>query len=155
MTRGEVFLLLSVPCFAEVIWYRQPSVAKLRSSPGIWHVRKGDAVATIFTKIIDREIPADIVYEDDHALAFRDINPQAPVHVLIIPKQEIASLNEITAENQAVMAHLFSVVRQVAAQLELTGGYRTVINCGADGGQTVDHIHIHLLGGRELSWPPG
>ncbi len=112
-------------------------------------------MATIFTKIINREIPADIVYEDDLALAFRDINAQAPTHVLVIPKEEIASLNDISDENAQVMGHLFSVVRKVAAQLELTGGYRTVINCGADGGQTVDHIHIHLLGGRSLSWPPG
>lgn len=112
-------------------------------------------MATIFTKIINREIPADIVYEDDLALAFRDINAQAPTHVLVIPKDEIASLDDISDENAHVMGHLFSVVRKVAAQLELTGGYRTVINCGADGGQTVDHIHIHLLGGRSLSWPPG
>lgn len=110
---------------------------------------------TIFTKIINREIPADIVYEDDLALAFRDINAQAPTHVLVIPKEEIASLDDISDDNAHVMGHLFSVVRKVAAQLELTGGYRTVINCGADGGQTVDHIHIHLLGGRALSWPPG
>ena len=112
-------------------------------------------MATIFTKIINREIPADIVYEDELALAFRDINAQAPTHVLVIPKEEIASLNDISDNNAHVMGHLFSVVRKVAAQLELTGGYRTVINCGADGGQTVDHIHIHLLGGRSLSWPPG
>ena len=110
---------------------------------------------TIFTKIINREIPADIVYEDDLALAFRDINAQAPTHVLVIPKEEIASLDDISDDNAPVMGHLFSVVRKVAAQLELTDGYRTVINCGADGGQTVDHIHIHLLGGRALSWPPG
>ena len=112
-------------------------------------------MATIFTKIINREIPADIVYEDDLALAFRDINAQAPTHVLVIPKEEIASLNDISDDNSAVMGHLFSVVRKVAAQLELNDGYRTVINCGADGGQTVDHIHIHLLGGRALTWPPG
>ena len=112
-------------------------------------------MSTIFTKIINREIPADIVYEDDLALAFRDINAQAPTHVLVIPKEEIASLDDISDDNAHVMGHLFSVVRKVAAQLELTGGYRTVINCGADGGQTVDHIHIHLLGGRALSWPPG
>ena len=110
---------------------------------------------TIFTKIINREIPADIVYEDELALAFRDINAQAPTHVLVIPKEEIASLDDISDDKAHVMGHLFSVVRKVAAQLELTDGYRTVINCGADGGQTVDHIHIHLLGGRPLSWPPG
>jgi histidine triad (HIT) family protein len=140
-----------------VIWYRQPLAADADRAcrRRIWFCLQGDAVPTIFTKIINREIPADIVYEDDLALAFRDINAQAPTHVLVIPKEEIASLNDLTDDNAHVMGHLFSVVRQVAAQLELDGGYRTVINCGADGGQTVDHIHIHLLGGRPLSWPPG
>jgi histidine triad (HIT) family protein len=146
-----------VPCFEKVIWYRQPSRRDANRTCR-WSNRfclKGDAVPTIFTKIINREIPADIVYEDDLALAFRDINAQAPTHVLVIPKDEIASLDDISDDNAHVMGHLFSVVRKVAAQLDLTDGYRTVINCGADGGQTVDHIHIHLLGGRALSWPPG
>lgn len=110
---------------------------------------------TIFTKIIQREIPADIVYEDDQALAFRDINPKAPVHVLIIPKREIASLAEAGDGDAALLGHLLIAARKVAEQLGLAGGYRTVINCGADGGQTVDHIHVHLLGGRQLGWPPG
>lgn len=110
---------------------------------------------TIFTKIIQREIPADIVYEDDQTLAFRDINPKAPVHVLIIPKREIASLAEAGDGDAALLGHLLITARKVAGQLGLTGGYRTVINCGADGGQTVDHIHVHLLGGRQLGWPPG
>jgi histidine triad (HIT) family protein len=110
---------------------------------------------TIFTKIINKEISADIVYEDDQCLAFRDISPQAPTHVLVIPKQEIASLDDLQESDSALMGHLFVVVQKVAKQLGLDGGYRTVINCGADGGQTVDHIHIHLLGGRPLSWPPG
>ena len=110
---------------------------------------------TIFTKIINREIPADIVYEDDEALAFRDINSQAPTHVLVIPKKEIASLSELEDGDAELMGHLFVVVRKVAADLGLDNCYRTVINCGTDGGQTVDHIHIHLLGGRALSWPPG
>lgn len=110
---------------------------------------------TIFTKIIQREIPADIVYEDDQALAFRDINPRAPVHVLVIPKREIASLAEAGDGDAALLGHLLIAARKVAEQLGLTGGYRTVINCGADGGQTVDHIHVHLLGGRQLGWPPG
>lgn len=110
---------------------------------------------TIFTKIINREIPADIVYEDDQALAFRDINAQAPTHVLVIPKKEIASLNDLEDGDSQLMGHLFQVVRQVAGELGLENGYRTVINCGADGGQTVDHIHIHVLGGRALEWPPG
>ena len=112
-------------------------------------------MATIFTKIINKEIPADIVYEDDQSLAFRDISPQAPTHVLVIPKKEIASLNDLQPEDTALMGHLFEVVCRVADQLGLEAGYRTVINCGKDGGQTVDHIHIHLLAGRSLTWPPG
>jgi len=110
---------------------------------------------TIFTKIINREIPAELVYEDDLALAFRDISPQAPTHVLVIPKREIASLDDLKDSDAELMGHLFVVVRKVAAQLELTNGYRTVINCGQEGGQTVAHIHIHLLAGRALTWPPG
>ena len=109
---------------------------------------------TIFTKIINREIPADIVYEDDQALAFRDINSQAPTHVLVIPKKEIAALSELEDGDAELMGHLFVVVRKVAADLGLENGYRTGINCGSDGGQTVDHTHIRLLGGRSLSWPP-
>ena len=112
-------------------------------------------MATLFTKIINREIPADIVYEDDLSLAFRDVSPQAPTHVLVIPKREIASMHDLQAEDAALMGHLLVVVQKVAAQLDLSNGYRTVINCGTDGGQTVGHIHIHLLGGRALSWPPG
>ncbi|MDA0590851.1 MAG: histidine triad nucleotide-binding protein [Planctomycetota bacterium] len=110
---------------------------------------------TLFTKIINREIPAEIVYEDDLALAFRDISPQAPTHVLVIPKKEIASLDDLEDGDAELIGHLFLVVRNVASQLELADGYRTVINCGRDGGQTVDHIHIHLLAGRPLTWPPG
>jgi histidine triad (HIT) family protein len=110
---------------------------------------------TIFQKIIDRQIPADIVYEDDQSLAFRDIHPQAPTHVLIIPKRRIPSLAVATAEDAALLGHLLLVARKLADQLGLTNGYRTVINSGPDGGQTVDHLHIHLLGGRTLTWPPG
>lgn len=109
----------------------------------------------IFERIIDREIPADIVYEDDHALAFRDINPQAPTHVLIIPKRVIPSTNAIEEADTALIGHLFYVARTLAAQFGLSNGYRTVINCGRDAGQTVDHLHVHLLGGRTLAWPPG
>lgn len=112
-------------------------------------------MATIFQKIIDKQIPADIVYEDDQCLAFRDINPQAPTHVLVIPKREIKSLDVLSPSDAPLIGHLFVVVRQIAQQLGLSYGYRTVINCGRDGGQSVDHIHIHLLAGRSLSWPPG
>jgi len=110
---------------------------------------------TIFKKIIDREIPAKIVYEDAQCLAFHDVNPQAPTHVLVIPKQEIPSLADARDADAPLLGHLLGVVRQVAVELKLEQGYRVVINCGPDGGQTVDHLHLHLLGGRALAWPPG
>ena len=110
---------------------------------------------TIFKRIIDKEIPADIIYEDDLCLAFRDIAPQAPTHVLVIPKKEIVSVATIADEDQALIGHLYLVIRDIANQLGLAGGYRVVANSGADGGQAVDHLHFHLLGGRQLEWPPG
>ena len=109
---------------------------------------------TIFTQIINKEIKADIVYEDDHCLAFKDINPQAPVHVLLIPKKEIPSAQEISSEDQELMGHLMTKIPEIAKQLNLST-YRLVVNTGADTGQTVFHLHIHILGGRKLSWPPG
>ena len=110
---------------------------------------------TIFTKIINKEIPADIVYEDDLCLAFRDIQPQAPTHVLLIPKKEIENVDSLTESDQALAGHLMLKVNEIAKILELGDGYRIVANCGRDGGQSVDHLHIHILGGRQLSWPPG
>lgn len=110
---------------------------------------------TIFKRIIDREIPADIVYEDDKCLAFRDVNPQAPTHVLVIPKREIPSLADVQAADAELLGHLLVTANNLAGQLELGDGYRTVINCGRHGGQSVDHLHVHLLGGRQLGWPPG
>lgn len=110
---------------------------------------------TVFKQIIDGELSAEIVYEDDLCLAFHDINKQAPVHVLVIPRKEIVSLAELEEEDETLVGHLLMVARRVADQLGLSDGYRTVINCGADGGQSVDHLHVHLLGGRALSWPPG
>ncbi len=110
---------------------------------------------TIFKRIIAKEIPAKIVYEDEHCLAFHDVSPQAPVHVLVIPKKEITSLAELSAEDEALCGRLLLVIQKVAAQLGLTGGYRVVANCGADGGQSVNHLHFHILGGRSLTWPPG
>jgi histidine triad (HIT) family protein len=110
---------------------------------------------TIFKKILDKEIPADIVYEDDRCLAFRDINPQAPTHVLIIPKTEIVSLADATETDASLLGYLLIVTAKLASKLGLGNGYRAVINCGRDGGQTVDHLHVHLLGGRALKWPPG
>ncbi len=110
---------------------------------------------TIFKKIIDKEIPANIVFEDDKCLAIRDVNPQAPTHVLIIPKNEIVNLAEAQESDAALLGHLLIVARNVAEQEGLSNGYRTVLNCGPDGGQSVDHLHIHVLGGRPLGWPPG
>jgi histidine triad (HIT) family protein len=112
-------------------------------------------MSTIFKKIIDREIPAKIVYEDDLCLAFEDINPRAPTHLLVIPKKEIVSVDGIEPEDEALIGHLFTAMRKIAAQLGLTGGYRVVTNCGRDAGQEVMHIHFHLLAGRKLAWPPG
>ena len=110
---------------------------------------------TIFKKIIDKQIPADIVYEDEHCLAFKDINPQSPVHVLLIPKKEIKSLADVEPEDQQLLGHMLLVIRQLAEKFSLTGGFRLVANSGPDGGQTVDHLHFHLLGDRPLQWPPG
>ena len=105
----------------------------------------------IFCKIIAGDIPSTKVYEDELVYAFRDINPQAPTHILVIPKAHIGSVNEITAENSGVVSHIFQVIPQIAAAEGLTGGYRVVSNCGADAGQTVFHLHFHLLGGKALS----
>lgn len=110
---------------------------------------------TIFGKIIRREIPANIVYEDDLALAFTDVNPQAPVHILVIPKKPIVKLADAESQDQALLGHLLLTVQQVAAAAGLTNGYRVVINNGGDGGQTVYHLHLHILGGRPMEWPPG
>ena len=109
---------------------------------------------SVFTQIINKEISADIVYEDELCLAFKDINPQAPVHVLLIPKKEIRSSQEIQAEDQSLMGHLMVKIPEIARRLNLSS-YRLVINTGESAGQTVFHIHIHILGGRKLSWPPG
>lgn len=110
---------------------------------------------TIFSKIIRREIPADIVYEDDLALAFGDVNPQAPIHILVIPKKPIPKLADAEPGDHDLMGHLLLTVKLVAEQLGLSNGYRVVINNGNDGGQTVDHLHLHILGGRHMKWPPG
>ncbi len=110
---------------------------------------------TIFGQIIRREIPADIVYEDDLALAFKDINPQAPTHILVVPKKPIPCISEAASEDKALLGHLFWTVKLVAEKAGLSNGYRVVINNGADGGQTVDHLHLHILGDRQMKWPPG
>ncbi len=110
---------------------------------------------TIFKRIIDKEIPAKIVYEDDLCLAFWDVNPQAPVHILVIPKREIPSTDQLTEEHGPLLGHLYSVMRKIAQEQGLENGYRIVTNCGSDGGQTVHHLHFHLLGGRNMLWPAG
>ena len=105
----------------------------------------------LFCKIVAGEIPSTKVYEDERVLAFRDINPQAPTHILVIPKAHIASVADITAENSAVVAHIFEVIPMIAEKEGLANGYRVVSNCGADAGQTVPHLHFHILGGKELA----
>ena len=110
---------------------------------------------TLFEKIIAREIPAAIVYEDDSVLAFRDITPQAPVHVLIVPKKPVARIAEARTDDQQLLGYLLLQAAEVARRLDLKNGYRLVINNGADGGETVPHLHVHILGGRHLAWPPG
>ena len=109
----------------------------------------------LFCKIRDGAIPAKQVYQDDRALAFRDINPQAPTHLLIIPRQHISSLNELDEADAALVGHLHVVAAKLAKEAGLDGGYRTLFNTGPDAGQTVFHLHLHLLGGRPLGWPPG
>jgi histidine triad (HIT) family protein len=110
---------------------------------------------TIFKRIIDKEIPADIVYEDEQCLVFNDIAPKAPTHMLIIPKKEIVSTDDVSDEDQALIGHLFLVIRNVAREAGLGEGYRVVTNCGENGGQEVPHLHFHILGGRKMTWPPG
>tara|TARA_B100002052_G_C15546452_1_gene447043 strand:- start:111 stop:455 length:345 start_codon:yes stop_codon:yes gene_type:complete len=111
---------------------------------------------TIFQKIIDREIKADIVFENDKVIAFKDINPIAPVHILIVPKKLIDSINSIAEEDNELIGEMFLVAKKLAKKLKINeSGYRTVFNTNDDGGQTVFHIHLHLIGGRKLNWPPG
>ena len=109
----------------------------------------------IFLKIIDKSIPAKIVYEDNRCLAFHDIKPQAPTHILIIPRKEIRTLDEATSDDEMLLGHLMLVAVKLAGQLGLEKGYRVVVNCNEHGGQMVPHLHLHLLGGRSMTWPPG
>lgn len=112
-------------------------------------------MSTIFAKVINREIPAQIVYEDELCLAFRDINPQAPTHVLVIPKKEIPRLVDAQDTDQALLGHLMLAVGRIARELGVQDAYRVVVNNGADAGQSVFHLHLHLLAGRPFHWPPG
>lgn len=110
---------------------------------------------TLFQRIMDKEIPANIVHEDDHCIAFHDIQPQAPTHLLVVPRKPIPSLDHLQAGDAAVIGHIYLVIQRLAADRNLNQGYRVVVNCGAEAGQTVDHVHFHLLGGRPMEWPPG
>lgn len=110
---------------------------------------------TIFGKIIRRQIPADIVYEDDLALAFKDVQPQAPVHILVIPKKPIVKLSDTQESDRDLLGHLLLTAKRVAEEAGLSNGYRVVINTDSDGGQSVYHLHLHILGGRHMTWPPG
>lgn len=112
-------------------------------------------MTTIFTKIIEKEIPADILFEDERVLAFKDISPQAPIHFLVIPKKAIATTNDIDAEDEALVGYMHRIAAKIAKDLGVDEqGYRTVMNCNKDGGQTVYHIHLHVLAGKPLGWPP-
>ena len=112
-------------------------------------------MSTIFSKIIRREIPADIVYEDDLCMAFRDVNPQAPTHVLLIPKKEIPRLVDAKADDKALLGHLMITANKIAQQLGVGDAFRLTVNNGADAGQSVFHLHLHILAGRPFKWPPG
>lgn len=110
----------------------------------------------LFCRIVTGDIPAKIVREDEHAIAFEDISPQAPTHVLVVPRRHVATLNDLTPADEVLVGHLVALARDIAHERgHADAGYRTVFNCNADAGQTVFHIHLHLLGGRTLSWPPG
>ncbi|MDO5715409.1 MAG: histidine triad nucleotide-binding protein [Tissierellia bacterium] len=109
----------------------------------------------LFCKIIQKEIPSTKIYEDDLVYAFEDVSPQAPVHFLIVPKEHISSIDDISENHKELIGHIFLVAKKIAAEKGLDKGYRIVNNCKADGGQTVDHLHFHVLGGRSLQWPPG
>ena len=115
----------------------------------------GAVMSCLFCKIIEGSIPSKAVYQDDQCYAFADINPQAPVHVLLAPRRHIASMAEGVEDDRALFGHLLWAAARIAAEKGLGNGYRVVINTGSDGGQTVDHLHVHLLGGRALGWPPG
>lgn len=110
----------------------------------------------LFCKMASGEIKPDVIYEDDQVLAFRDINPQAPTHALVIPRRHISTLNDLQADDAALMGKLFLVAKNIAQQEGIADtGYRTLVNCNADGGQEVFHIHLHVMGGRRMTWPPG
>mmetsp|Transcript_31338 Transcript_31338/g.68537 ORF Transcript_31338/g.68537 Transcript_31338/m.68537 type:complete len:150 (+) Transcript_31338:1-450(+) len=142
------------PPFSLLPAFRPPGQRDMSSEVAAAQAAKpgGD---TIFGKIIRKEIPADIVFEDDVCVAFKDINPQAPVHVLVIPKRPMAMMQDAEDADAPMLGHLMLAATRVAKLLNLHNGYRLVINNGKDGAQSVYHLHVHLLGGRQLGWPPG
>lgn len=109
----------------------------------------------LFCSIVEKVIPSNIIYEDDLVFSFTDINPQAPVHFLVIPKKHVKSLEEVKEDDLVLISHIFSLISKLAKQQGVEGGYRVINNCGRNGGQTVDHLHFHVLGNREMLWPPG
>ncbi len=144
-------------CLTRCLPSANPRHFRLRIDAGrrFGHLQATRMDDCLFCKIIDGQINADIVYEDERAVAFRDINPQAPTHVLVIPRSHIATINDLEESDEADLGHLFVVAKKVAEQEGLAErGYRTVINCNADAGQSVFHIHAHLLGGKPMGWPP-
>jgi len=157
--------LIPIPLVFAVVFCTEISeVCSVRGCSGSDEVRLAREAAsqhgtaskpTIFSKIIDKSIPAKILHEDDKCLAFQDVAPQAPVHFLVIPKKPIPGISFATKEDQEVLGHLLLVAKNVADKQNLTNGYRIVINNGPDGSQSVYHLHLHILGGRQLGWPPG
>ena len=115
----------------------------------------GQTMSCTFCRIIEGKIPSTSVYQDDFCYAFADINPRAPVHILIVPREHIGSLDEAAAEKRALLGHLLWAAAEIARMKGLANGYRVVVNTGEEGGQTVDHLHLHLMGGRQMTWPPG
>ncbi|XP_033741578.1 uncharacterized HIT-like protein Synpcc7942_1390 [Pecten maximus] len=132
-----------------------PQKCKDEVKAAVHAVKPSTAGTTIFSKILDKTIPADILYEDDKCIAFSDVAPQAPVHFLVIPRKPITGINAAQQEDEQLLGHLLLVAKTVAEEKKLDNGYRVVINDGKDGAQSVFHLHIHVLGGRQMSWPPG
>jgi histidine triad (HIT) family protein len=127
----------------------------MRRYAGTNRIQYAMADKTLFQKIADREIPADIVHEDEWCVAFRDIDPKAPTHILVVPRKLIPTLDDLEEDDAAIVGRMFLAARQIAEAEGLSTGWRAVINCGADAHQTVFHLHLHLLGGRNMGWPPG
>lgn len=144
-----IFHFQSRPLSSSAYFLTHDEVKKAQQHSNIEHK------PTIFSKILNGEIPADIIFEDDKCLAFRDVNPQAPVHFLVIPRKHITMLSETKDSDSNLLGHLLAVARKVAEQEKLQNGFRVVINNGKDGCQSVYHLHVHVLGGRQMDWPPG